>query len=223
MTTKKKPRRKPSAAVRAAADRAEARSSGKPITEPKVHIDPGHVAMEEAAKATRRRYEAKARLSYTPELAERICDAMLERDPRTGLVRSMTEVCRDDPDLPHEETIRRWRRQYPDFAAMYAQAREERAVMLADEIVEISDTEPDAARARNRMASRQWWASRINRREFGEASAHAVSLTPALDDEGGSDRDLARRVALVLQQMLARRQPAKVIEAQPIEDDEGRG
>ena len=134
MTTRKakpaaKPKRKAPAAVRAAADRAEARSAGKPITEPKVPIDPGHAAMEEA-KAHKRAYIAKSRLAYTPELGAKICDAMLTRDPRTGLVRSLTEVCRDDPDLPHEETIRRWRRQYPDFAAMYAQAREERAVML---------------------------------------------------------------------------------------------
>ena len=71
------------------------------------------------------------------------------------------------------------------------------------------------------MAARQWWASRVNRREFGEASVHAVSLTPALDDEGGSDRDLARRVALVLQEMLARRQAKRLIEAQPIDDADG--
>jgi hypothetical protein len=214
----KRPR---SEAVKAAADRAEARSAGKPIDKPKAPIDgPTPAELMEAAKATRRRYEAKARLSYTPELAERICDAMLERDPDTGLVRSLTEVCRDDPGLPHEETVRRWRRLHPEFAAMYNEAREQRAHLIADELVMISDTDPDPNRARIRIHARQWWASRVNRGAYGEASAHAVHLTPIPDDDSGVDRNLARRVALVLQQMLARRQAAQVIEAAPIEDDE---
>jgi hypothetical protein len=217
MTTRKsrpaaKPKRKAPAAVKAA-DRAETRSAGKPIDGPR------QAELMEAAKATKRRYEAKSRLAYSPELGAKICDAMTTRGP-TGRVQSLSEVCAAD-GMPHEETVRKWRKLHPAFAAAYAEAREERAAMLGDEIIEISDSTDDPQRVRNRVSARQWYASRINRREFGEASVHAVSLTP-MDAEGGSsDRDLARRVALVLQEMLSRRQAKQLtVEAQPVEDDD---
>jgi hypothetical protein len=224
MTTRKskpaaKPGRKAPAAVKAAADRAEARSAGKPITEPNVSIDPGPAREAEAAKKAKRAYIAKSRMAYSEALGLEICARMVTRGP-TGRVQSLTEVCAA-PDMPCEESVRRWRREHPAFAAAYAEAREERAGMLGDEIIEISDSTDDPQRVRNRVSARQWYAARINRREFGEASVHAVSLMPAMDDEGGSDRDLARRVALVLQEMLARRQAKRLIEAQPIDDVDG--
>jgi len=176
--------------------------------------------LAEIAKATKRKYEAKSRLAYSEALGLEICARMVTRGP-TGRVQSLTEVCAA-PDMPHEETVRRWRKLHPAFAAAYSEAREERAGMLGDEIIAIADdSELDPQRVRNMVSARQWYAARINRREFGEASVHAVSLTP-MDAEGGSsDRDLARRVALILQEMLSRRQAKQLtVEARPVEDDD---
>jgi hypothetical protein len=220
--TKKKPKRKPPAAVKAAADRAEARSAGKSIDEPKVPIDgPTQAELMEAAEKRTRRYIAKIRMSYTPELGAEICWRMETRDPVTGQVRSLTDICAED-DMPAEASVRRWRRQYPEFGAMYEAARQERAHMLADDVIEISDTETDHQRARNRIAARQWYASKVNKQGYGEA-ADRHPPAPAFDDESSKPMaDLSRRVALVLREMLERRKAAQVIEAQPTDDaDQG--
>ena len=113
---KPKPRRKPPAAVRAAADRAEARSAGKPIPELKSPLDGSPTEAELAAKAekAKRRYEAKTRMAYTPELAAEICWRMETRDPDTGQVRSLTDICAAD-DMPAEATVRRWRKEHAEF------------------------------------------------------------------------------------------------------------
>jgi hypothetical protein len=142
---------------------------------------------------------------------------METRDPVTDQVRSLTDICAED-DMPAEATVRRWRRQYPEFGAMYEAARQERAHMLADDVVAIADSEPDAQRARNRMAARQWYASKVNKQSYGEA-ADRHPPAPAFDDESNKPMaDLSRRVALVLRDMLERRKAAQVIEARPTDD-----
>jgi hypothetical protein len=101
---------------------------------------------------------------------------------------------------------------------MYEAARQERTHMLADDIVSIADTETDHQRARNRIDARKWFTSKVNKRDYGEAADRHPPPVQFVMEESKSDADLARRVAVVLQQMLARRQ-AKTIEAQPIDDD----
>jgi hypothetical protein len=95
-----KPKRKPPAAVKAAVERAEARSAGKPMPEPE---DPGLAAdtgfsmaeMAEIAERRTRRYIAKVRMAYTPELAAEICwrmETRIWRDVRGGAARANAHV-----------------------------------------------------------------------------------------------------------------------------------
>jgi hypothetical protein len=210
MTKKKpKPRRKPPAAVDPELDKASGLSKAE-------LAEIATAAKAQAEKATRR-YIAKLRMAYSPELAAEICWRMETRDPVTGQVRSLTDICAEE-DMPAEASVRRWRRQHPEFGAQYEAARQERAHMLADDVIEIADSEPDAQRARNRIAARQWYASKVNKASYGEA-ADRHPPAPAFDDESNKPMaDLSRRVALVLREMLERRKAAQVIEAQPIDD-----
>lgn len=52
-------------------------------------------------------------------------------------------------------------------ALAYARALELRADLLADETVDIADTDEDPSRARNRIEARKWLASKHNKR-YGE-------------------------------------------------------
>ena len=79
----------------------------------------------------------------------------------------MRDVCADD-DMPVAETIRRWRMLDAEFLAQYARAREARAEVLADEIVEIADTAEDAQLARLRVDARKWAASKLDPKRYGE-------------------------------------------------------
>lgn len=59
-----------------------------------------------------------------------------------------------------------------DFQAKYARAREDQADYLADEIIEIADSEPDSARARVRTDVRKWAASKMKPKKYGESIKH---------------------------------------------------
>lgn len=50
----------------------------------------------------------------------------------------------------------------------YMRAQSAIAEMMAEDIVDISDTENDAARARNRIDARKWYASKTKPQKFGD-------------------------------------------------------
>jgi len=97
---------------------------------------------------------------FTQELADEICRRVSEG-------RSLRSVCRD-ADMPTDETVRQWRLADAEFSAQYARAREARAEVLADEIVEIADTAEDAQLARLRVDARKWAASKLDPKRYGD-------------------------------------------------------
>src|SRR6266446_8491317 len=80
---------------------------------------------------------------------------------------------------------------------MYARAREERADLLAKEILEIADAPckdaVEVAHARNRLDTRKWLASKLAPRKYGDRVEHdhkgGLNFQPAvLVQVGGVDR-----------------------------------
>lgn len=65
-------------------------------------------------------------------------------------------------------TLYRHLRSDPQTWEIYRRAREIGASALADESVEIADSEPDARRARVRAQVRQWLASKLDPKTFGD-------------------------------------------------------
>ena len=61
---------------------------------------------------------------------------------------------------------------------MYARAREERADLLAKEILEIADAPckdtVEVQHARNRIDTRKWLASKLAPRKYGDRAEHDV-------------------------------------------------
>lgn len=53
-------------------------------------------------------------------------------------------------------------------AVAYARATEIRADLLADEALHIADTEADASKARNQIQVRQWLASKLHAKRYGD-------------------------------------------------------
>jgi hypothetical protein len=56
----------------------------------------------------------------------------------------------------------------PSLASLYTRAQLARTENLVEEIVHISDTEPDPNRARVRTDARKWYASKINAKKYGD-------------------------------------------------------
>lgn len=103
---------------------------------------------------------------YTPKLGAEICRRISEGETLKG-------IC-EDAHMPHTSTVLTWALGQISlaldggFPAMYARARELRSELYADEIVEISDTEGDSAKARVRIDARKWVASKLLPRTYGE-------------------------------------------------------
>lgn len=114
--TSKRPPKK--ADVKAAAARAEARSKGKPIEEPKVDIDPTIVMAEEIRSKMGRTPE------YKPEFAARAKEACF-RGATDSELAEMFGV--------HRRTIYRWKQDHLDFCHALIVGKE-----LADDRVERS-------------------------------------------------------------------------------------
>lgn len=100
------------------------------------------------------------RIVYSDDLAAKLCEHVAD-----GL--SLKEAC-ELPGMPSRATAYKWLAAHTSFADMYARAREERADLVADEIITIADTEPDPQKARNRIDARKWWAARVNPRQYGD-------------------------------------------------------
>lgn len=69
------------------------------------------------------------------------------------------------------------------------QAMSMRCDVLADEIIHIADTEPDPQKAKNQISARQWYASKLMPRKYGDrlelSVQHAISIVDALADARG--------------------------------------
>ncbi len=199
-------KKKPSPAVKAAADRAEARSAGKPIEEPKVAVDPiigdaktpglpkaAKKELDKIAKGEKRKYEMKRRIVYTPEMADRLCEWVAGGQ-------SLRSFCRQD-DTPGLTTVFKWLDEHPDFAKHYARACDARIDAHIDDTVDIADDpELKADDKRVRIATRQWNAERMRPKKYG--SLVKQELTGAdggpIDVRDGSMTEVARRMAFIM-------------------------
>ena len=136
---------------------------------------------------------------YTDELADHICTQL-------ALGRPLAHILRDD-GMPSITTIYKWIDERPEFARMYARAREDQADTLADEILSISDDSTgdaeidengrrrmDAefvARSRLRIDARKWVAAKLRPRRYGDRIEQDITVTTA----DKSDDELLARLA----------------------------
>lgn len=212
---KKKSKRKPSPAVKAAAERAIARSAGKPLPddEPAVPIDPPIVPAEACAKDPKLKKilkaeakkakstaERKTRIKFTQAMADRLCEYIISG-------KSLRSFCAQD-DAPCTTTVLKWLKMYPDFAVQYARAREEQAEAHIDELIEISDDMTLKAEDRRvKIDTRKWIACKLKPRKYGEKIANEISGIDGgpIETKDVSDIEIARRLAYLLgQAMLAK-------------------
>lgn len=108
--------------------------------------------------------------------------------------------------IVHPSTFYLWVDQSSIRAQAYGRAQTAKAEGLADEIVQIADTEQDSNKARNRISARQWYASKVIPRKYGDRLD--VQITERVD-LGGTLLEARKRT--VLRPMC---DPAQELEAQ---------
>jgi hypothetical protein len=103
---------------------------------------------------------SKRPTKYTPELFERICDEIADG-------KSLRQVCSPD-DMPDRGVVRKWMIANPELHTQYTRAREDRAELFADEIMEIADNSTDPQMARVQVDARKWIASKMLPKVYGD-------------------------------------------------------
>jgi hypothetical protein len=98
--------------------------------------------------------------SYTIEIAEKICEAIAAGG-------HLHIICAEDW-APAERTVYQWLNKKPEFAQMYARARDRQQEVFAAQVILIADTVKDAAIARNMMDARKWHASKVAPKKWGD-------------------------------------------------------
>lgn len=116
--------------------------------------------------------------SYSPELADRICEKIAISD------KGLHRICAENPEFPEPETIRAWKWRHPEFAAKYARAKEEQQEWIIEGAVDIADDGSNDTyideeckprvdhdhiqRSKLRVDTRKWVAARLARKRFGD-------------------------------------------------------
>ena len=133
-----------------------------------------------------------SRLVYTEEMADYICKIVATHP--YGLPKLYIKF----PDMPHPDTVREWRWQYPLFASKYAEAKRFQAELMAESIEDVTDelmtlsyvdkdgaTRLDSgmvAHARLVVDSRKWQASKLAPKIYGDRSITEHTTTESVSD-----------------------------------------
>lgn len=135
--------------------------------------------------------------------------------------RSLIQVCKDD-GMPDRETISRWIRDEPGYAAKYAYARAMQADTLFSEMADVEAKVQagtmDSHAARVVLDSMRWRASKLAPKVYGDrldvsVSDNRISISGAL---------LAAQSRLALLHDAAHVQDVQDVQAKP-DDAEGEG
>lgn len=215
MARRRPPARTPSPeGIKAAAARAEKRSKGEEVVEPKIPITPPiktAARLKKEAEIKRRRGRPT---KCTPAVAKAICKMLA-----TGM--SIREIGRR-PGMPSATQIAAWGHDpsHP-FSERFARARETGFVLMAGDLVEISDDgrndwmirrDKDGessgwrengeamARSRLRVDTRKWILSKMLPKVYGEKASveHSGPGGAPIEIETVSKIDVARWIANML-------------------------
>lgn len=112
--------------------------------------------------------------AFSEEVAGTICMEIMAG-------KSLRTICAME-GMPSTSTVYAWLGQYPEFQDMYAHAREIQADVLADEILEIADSEIDTNRARVMIDARKWLAGKLRPKKYGDRVEldHKVDGNPGM-------------------------------------------
>lgn len=97
---------------------------------------------------------------YSEEVVGTICMEIMAG-------KSLRTICAME-GMPAASTVYAWLGKYPEFSQRYACAREVQADVLADEIIEIADSDLDPNRARVMIDARKWLAGKLRPKKYSD-------------------------------------------------------
>jgi hypothetical protein len=143
------------------------------------------------AKARAKKPAIETKADHQKRIVEIVCGVISET---TLGIRRICDGLRDkDKRFPAARTIRSWIDENPEFAALYARAKQIQLHNLADQIIEISDDDSQdeiftdegkrllnaefVQRSKLRVDSRKWLLSKLMPKVYGDRIEHAGEMT----------------------------------------------
>lgn len=99
---------------------------------------------------------------YTDSLGDKICAQIT-----VGI--SLATICKEE-GMPDPATVYRWMRVHESFRKNYEQAKSDQADYFVEEMMIIPDTEVDVQRARLKVDTRKWAASKFKPKKYGDST-----------------------------------------------------
>lgn len=123
----------------------------------------------------------KYKIDYDPVIAEKICDLVASN------TLGLKHILAKDETLPKKSTVYKWLKNVPEFAEMFARAKEAQMDLMAEELLEIADDGSNdlmtivkgdesyevenkevTNRSRLRVDTRKWIMSKLAPRKYGD-------------------------------------------------------
>lgn len=179
-------------------EKEKGRGRGRPRKSPYAHknaktgcaYDPNHPIVKEEIELARSlvKRKRKPNVKYSEEIGDRICELI------ASWPRSVEELCKNYPDLPHRAAIFQWIVKYPEFAEKYARAKRFQIESYIDETIAIADDDscdmyldPETneykvnnaivARAKIRIDIRKWQAAKLMPHIWGDRQTIDTNIT----------------------------------------------
>lgn len=105
-------------------------------------------------------------VKFSQDLFDMICDRIADGE-------ALRTICQGE-DMPKAGSVCRWMAQDETglLGEQYARARQAQAELIADEVVNIADTEEDPQKARVRIDARKWYAGKMKPKVYGDKVSH---------------------------------------------------
>lgn len=115
---------------------------------------------------------------YSEELGSRICHEI------ATTTKSIQKICDENEDFPaSKKSIFEWRLKHKGFGDLYTRARQERAEIFVEELLDIADNpSPDWGRDRLRIDTRKWIACKMIPKTYGDKIDHNHDITIRQED-----------------------------------------
>lgn len=131
---------------------------------------PSRVSRKKAEAADRKRKTHLPAVPLSMTVVEKICDAI-------AAGASLVEACRQ-PGTPDPRSFGRWRRENPEVQQRYAHACQDRADVLAMEVVRLADTADNENHnaIRLKIDARKWAAGKMHSKAWGDRKPVDISV-----------------------------------------------
>jgi len=111
--------------------------------------------------------------------------------------KTLTSICKCK-GMPHIGTFYRWVEKDIGLREAYVRARDRQADTLADQIIDIADSEDDPAKARNQIETRKWRAGKIKPKKYGDLKQ--LEVTGVFDFSNMTDDQVQDRLTATMAQ-----------------------